>query len=44
MYYDVTDGLITGYSKENGSAVKTEVAYTEFSGDLADLFKQAYGF
>jgi hypothetical protein len=44
MYYDVTDGLITGYSKENGSAVMTEVAYTEFSGDLADYFMQAYGF
>ena len=44
MYYDVTDGLITGYSKENGSAVMTEVAYTEFSGDVADYFMQAYGF
>jgi hypothetical protein len=44
MYYDVTDGLITRYSKVNGSAIMTEVSYTDFSGDLANYFVTAYGY
>lgn len=43
-YYDVTDGLISQYSAEQGSAIKTEVAYTDFSGDVADFFVGAYGY
>lgn len=44
MYFDVMDGLISQYSKEQGSAIKTEVAYTDFSGDIADFFIGAYGY
>lgn len=43
-YYDVTDGLITRYSKEDGSAIMTEVSYEEFSGDVANYFIEAYGY
>jgi len=44
VYYDVTDGVISQYSKEADSAIKTEVSYEEFSGDLADYFVVAYGY
>jgi hypothetical protein len=44
MYYDVTDGLITRYSKEDQSGIMTEVSYTEFSGDIANYFVEAYGY
>lgn len=44
MYYDVTDGLITRYSKVEGSAIMTEVSYAEFSGDLQNYFVEAYGY
>ena len=44
LYFDVMDGLISQYSKEQGSAIKTEVAYTDFSGDVADFFVGTYGY
>ena len=44
MYYDVRDGFISQYSKEENSAIKTEVSYTEFSGDTANFFIEAYGY
>ena len=44
MYYDVTDGLITRYSKGDGSAIMTEVSYKEFSGDIANYFARAYDY
>jgi hypothetical protein len=44
MYYDATDGLITRYSEVKGSAIMTEVSYSDFSGDLANYFVTAYGY
>ena len=43
MYYEVTDGLTTSYSKVKESKDKTTVSYTDFSGDLANRFVAAYG-
>ena len=44
IYFDVSDGLISTYSKELNSAIKTEVSYEEFGGDLAQYFINAYGY
>ncbi|NBQ93494.1 MAG: hypothetical protein EBU06_06150 [Micrococcales bacterium] len=44
MYYYVTNGLITRYSRQAGSAIMTEVSYEEFTGDRAQYFVTAYGY
>ncbi|NDC19533.1 MAG: hypothetical protein EBZ87_04620 [Microbacteriaceae bacterium] len=43
MYYTVTDGIISRYSKDNEWPIGTEVMFMEFSGDLENKFIAAYG-
>ena len=44
MYYEVKDGLITMYSTDAGFVNMTELAYTEFTGDIASFFVTAHGY